>query len=236
MTVADGNTLIGGGVMSRNSTGNNNTAIGTTAGHFAIAASSDNVYVGYQAGYYNNDTGDNLGTVGRNKNVFIGSLAGGASASADSIFIGYGAGQTETANDRLIIANNTNTLLYGIFDADPANQRFQINGLLKVTQGTPGVGKVLTDSDGTGLATWQTNASGSVNKYAETLSYSPEIPADTPITITHGLGSTDIIVQLWDLSDGSLITAKVDNRTTNSVDVTFEGSSPAGDVRIVIMS
>jgi hypothetical protein len=113
------------------------------------------------------------------------------------------------------------------------------SGQLRYTYGTPGSGKVLT-SDATGLATWTSAGSlpgvGTVNKYAETLSYSPFIPADTPITITHSLGTTDIIVQLWDLSDGTAITAKLDNRTSSTVDVTFEGDSPAGDVRIIILA
>lgn len=68
-------------------------------------------------------------------------------------------------------------------------------------------------------------------KYAETLS---SISADTPITVTHNLQDTDIIVQAWDETTGAVIYPKTYNRLTNSVDIEFVGSAPAGDVRIVI--
>lgn len=115
MTTSTDNTLMGHLVMARNVMGNRNTAMGHSAGQFAIAAASDNVYIGYSAGEANNDTGTGSGTVGGDRNVFIGSLAGQSSTSNDSVFIGYGAGQTETNNDKFIVANNTNTLLYGDF-------------------------------------------------------------------------------------------------------------------------
>jgi hypothetical protein len=59
--------------------------------------------------------------------------------------------------------------------------------------------------------------------------------AGSPNTITHNLGTTDIIVQLWDVTVGDAILTKLDNRTTNTVDVTFS-VNPAGDVRIVILA
>ena len=54
-------------------------------------------------------------------------------------------------------------------------------------------------------------------------------------TITHSLDSTDIIVELWDATSGEQLFADLDNRTANTVDVTF-GVNPAGDVRIVVLA
>ena len=54
-------------------------------------------------------------------------------------------------------------------------------------------------------------------------------------TITHSLDSTDIIIELWDDTSGEQLFADLDNRTANSVDVTF-GVNPAGDVRIVVLA
>ena len=52
--------------------------------------------------------------------------------------------------------------------------------------------------------------------------------------ITHGLDDVDIIVQLWDVTTGAIITAdEVKNALTNSVDVYFS-PNPPGDVKIVI--
>lgn len=114
-TTGINNAVFGYNGFRRNVTGSNNVVFGTDAGQFAVAAASDNVYVGFQAGYLNNDTGNGSGTVGRDRNVFIGSLAGSASTSADSVFIGYGAGATETTNNKFIVQNNTDKLIYGDF-------------------------------------------------------------------------------------------------------------------------
>lgn len=54
-------------------------------------------------------------------------------------------------------------------------------------------------------------------------------------TITHNLSSTEIAIELWDVTTGEQIFADLDNRTTNTVDVTF-GVNPAGDVNIVILA
>ena len=75
---------------------------------------------------------------------------------------------------------------------------------------------------------------GGVNKYATTITNS-SILVDTPITVTHSLGSTDITVAAWDLTDDELMFPRFSNRTTNAVNVTFT-SVPVGDIRIVITS
>jgi hypothetical protein len=56
-----------------------------------------------------------------------------------------------------------------------------------------------------------------------------------PNTITHNLATTDIIVELWDASTQEQLFATIDNRLTNSVDVTFD-TNPSGDVDVVILS
>jgi len=80
----------------------------------------------------------------------------------------------------------------------------------------------------------QINTVGSVNKYATTI-LNASILIDNPITITHSLGSTDITVAAWDLSDDELMFPKFSGRATSSVNVTF-ASIPVGDIRIVITS
>jgi hypothetical protein len=53
-----------------------------------------------------------------------------------------------------------NGVSVGVGTASPsASAKMDINGQIKISGGTPGAGKVLT-SDATGLATWQTPASG----------------------------------------------------------------------------
>jgi hypothetical protein len=53
-------------------------------------------------------------------------------------------------------------------------------------------------------------------------------------TISHNLGTDDIIVQLWDVDTGEVIIADIDNATSTDVDITF-GANPTGDVKAVII-
>jgi len=96
-----------------------------------------------------------------------------------------------------------------------------------------------TDHDFTGLSSGQLliyNGTGIVSsgvpisKYSTTLT-SPT--ANTTNTITHNLGTTDVIVALWLVTTGDLTNAKITNRQTNSVDVIFS-SAPGENVRVVI--
>ena len=53
-------------------------------------------------------------------------------------------------------------------------------------------------------------------------------------TLTHAVGTQDIIVQLWDVATGEVISADISNATSSTVDVTF-GVNPAGNVKAVII-
>lgn len=58
--------------------------------------------------------------------------------------------------------------------------------------------------------------------------------AGSPNTVTHGLGTSDIMVQLWDDITGDVIYADINNATTTTVDITFS-VNPSGDVKAVII-
>ncbi len=97
------------------------------------------------------------------------------------------AGNTPYWNGSTWVVNNSN--IYnagsnvGIGTTSPG-AKLEINGQMKLTGGSPGNGKVLT-SDATGLATWQTSASGIGGS---------GIPNYIPIfTATNTLGSSQII-------------------------------------------
>jgi hypothetical protein len=79
----------------------------------------------------------------------------------------------------------------------------------------------------------EANALDLLRKYTETKT-NANITVDVAFTVTHNLNDTDILIQLWDETTGEAITAKYNNRLANSVDITFVGSKPTGDVRIII--
>jgi hypothetical protein len=118
---------------------------------------------------------------------------------------------------------------FGIGVVGTPTDTLHVEGTFRYVDGNQAFGKVLI-SDAGGVGTWQTFVS--VGKYSTT--FTPGA-VNTPNTITHNLGSTDIVVQLWDLTLGDSILAKLDNRTSNTVDVTFT-VNPAGNVRIVILA
>ncbi|MFA6920141.1 MAG: hypothetical protein WC264_03810 [Candidatus Paceibacterota bacterium] len=156
-TTGSDNTFLGATSGYENTTGYENTGVGRESLYYNVTG-YDNIAIGNQAGY------NLLG----NTNVAIGVRSGYNSIGGGNIFIGNQAGMNETGSNKLFIDNQDRgseandrikSLIYGTFDADPANQVLTVNGKIKITQGVPGAGKVLT-SDADGLATWETPAGG----------------------------------------------------------------------------
>ena len=53
-------------------------------------------------------------------------------------------------------------------------------------------------------------------------------------TVSHGLGTADVIVQLYDVTTGMTVFADVDRISTSQVTVTF-GSTPTNSIRVMII-
>ena len=146
------NMFIGSGAGRRDSSGYGNTFLGTAAGEWTIV-SNNNTYIGYVAGDSNDGSsnvmiGNEAGLLltGGANNVFIGVDAGYDNSVAvgvsNSVFIGYKAGYYETGSNKLFIDNaprsgeadaRVKALVYGVFAANPMDQRFTLNAILKLT-------------------------------------------------------------------------------------------------------
>jgi hypothetical protein len=154
-----------------NTSGTGNVALGSLAVYYNMIG-ANNIGIGYNAlrGTTGNSTNNNIaiwlesfsGTTGSN-NVGIGAFAGQEHRSGNNnIAIGYDAQVFNTAwSNQLSIGN----WIYGSggnigIGTTNSTAKLEVAGQIKITGGTPGAGKVLT-SDATGLATWQTPASGS---------------------------------------------------------------------------
>jgi hypothetical protein len=154
-TNGSGNVAIGPNAQNLNTTGPYNIAIGAAASEQNVS-SQGNVVIGHQAMRYAKTAGNTaLGyragfkiTSGAN-NTFLGYLADASSADVNySMAIGNGA--IVNASNKVQIGNGVITAVQlGI----GANVTLE-TGLVKLTGGTPGVGKVLT-SDADGLASWE---------------------------------------------------------------------------------
>jgi trimeric autotransporter adhesin len=147
------NTANGVGALEYNSAGFRNTATGVealysnTTGWFntangvgALYSNTDgkqNTAIGFYA-LYGNITGFG--------NTAVGTDAGHNTMGDNNVFLGYSAGSHETGSNKLFIDNQeranesdarTKSLIYGIFDANPANQILTINGNVGIGTITP---------------------------------------------------------------------------------------------------
>ena len=104
-------------------------------------------------------------------------------------------------------------------------------GISNATAGAVGAARV---SAGTGISVAVTSGNFTVtntetnsdNTYAETIT-------DTDLLIDHNLGTTDVIVQLYDVTEGVTVYADVDRISPNRIGVTF-GSTPTNSVRVLV--
>ncbi len=104
-------------------------------------------------------------------------------------------------------------------------------GISNATSGAVGAARV---SAGTGISvavaggnfTVTNTQNNSDNTFAETIT-------DTDLTIDHNLGTTDVIVQLYDVTEGVTVYADVDRISANRIGVTF-GSTPPNSVRVLV--
>ena len=153
-TIGSSNTAIGASSLYYNTTGNNNTANG-------VVALSRNL------------TGNRLTGIGINTNVIIDGLTNATAIGATALV-----GQSNSVS----IGDTTQPLYVGIGTAYP-QARLDVEGTLKLTDGTQGAGKVLT-SDASGNASWQAISTWLTNNYASLPKYASDAAAGVGGLIT----------------------------------------------------
>jgi hypothetical protein len=127
--------------------GSNNVAVGYEALSLGASSLGNNTAIGYNAGRSN--AGE--------QNTYLGASTGASnSAGSGNVFIGYEAGKSAISGSNKLIINNTdnnqyNVLLYGQFNANPANAFLRINGGLQFGFGANDYRSGLTNTAGNGL-------------------------------------------------------------------------------------
>lgn len=172
------NTAVGFKALNAN-TNSYNTAIGTNSLEFSTSGTLNTALGGYAS--RTNTTGQQNTALGYsalrlnstgNNNTAVGVRAGYNTVGSGNVFLGYSAGDNETGSNKLYIANtNTSTPLIG---GDFTAARVDVNGVIKITGGTPGIGKVLTAIDTAGNAVWQTPSGGGATTFL-TLTDTPSV-------------------------------------------------------------
>lgn len=94
----------------------------------------------------------------------------------------------------------------------------------------------------TNVASPEDSSDASTKGYVDTLvsgrNYSTRIGngSDTVFTVTHNLGSKEVLVQLYSESSGATVDAAVVRTTNNAVQITFDGITPASnEFRVLIV-
>jgi uncharacterized protein (TIGR02145 family) len=181
-TNGNSNSFFGKKTGFLNNTGYSNSFFGQTAGYLNTSGFENsffgfntgvNNYTGFENSFFGSNTG--LQNFSGNKNSFFGKYAGyGNISGTNNTSIGYSAffnsgaltNATSIGSNARVDCNNCMvlgsvngingapaTVNVGIGTTSP-NARLDVNGTLKLADGTQGAGKILT-SDATGLASWQ---------------------------------------------------------------------------------
>jgi len=198
-------------------TGNSNVGLGHQAGA-NINSGSSNICIGRDAGVlitsggYSTFIGSGAGQVLTTGyfNVGIGRNTFGSSANNiyRCIAIGNEAGKDEDTNDRLIIDNRdqgsaaatrTNAIIYGVMDADPANQILTINGEILGSYGAKIGDGGTTDyieTSSTGVQTFHGDARYWIGFEIDNSEFK-EPPAQSATKVNRGIGTA------YEFADGN---------------------------------
>tara|TARA_R110002153_G_scaffold147567_1_gene298830 strand:+ start:233 stop:865 length:633 start_codon:yes stop_codon:yes gene_type:complete len=93
---------------------------------------------------------------------------------------------------------------------------------------TVGIGNV---NAGTGIDVTYTSGTATVSLTAVTTNYAATIAATS--TITHNLGTRDVVVQLYDTVTYETVYADITRPTTNTATITF-ASTPTNSIRVMV--
>ncbi len=107
---------------------------------------------------------------------------------------------------------------------------------LTPTTATPGAVTVTADLSATGTTDDTTFLRGdnTWSTISQSSTYAADIGGATTITVTHSLGTLDVIVQLYTISTGETIFAVVDRTGTNAVNITFSTAPSAASIRVLV--
>jgi len=100
-----------------------------------------------------------------------------------------------------------------------------------------GVELATTTEASTGTDSSRAVTAAGVQKFYDDRRYKASIGdgTNTAYTVTHGLGTLDVVVQLYDVSTGDTVYADVVRSSTTELEITF-GSAPAtNDVRVLVI-
>lgn len=219
---------------------NGNGSALTRAATLPGSADASGIAVTVQGGSVNDDTvfiqTADPAVVGTDDLVFS-QLGGGTSYTADGSGIELTGSQFSIELDGTTLSKSASGLRVGPGAA--GNGLTESTGVLAVNTGSgleisSDAVRIATGAAGTGL----TGGGGSALSIDTTLVAQKKIfssSAAQTTTCTHSLGTTDVIVQVYDPTNYYVVECDVTNRTTSAVTVDFGTSVSSGQYKIVVI-
>jgi hypothetical protein len=231
-TITNGATVAisGAPIAGTNVSITNNNALIVESGQSTF---NGNVMIGDGYNFiFGSTTGTMIGTVSTQKFAFFGATPviqqTGDVATALSTY-GLVTSPVYNASGISGIVSNTHGGT-GLNTNSAANGTLLIGNGGGFTLSTLTAGTNISIVNGVGGITISTTGTGTVNKYATTLSTS-----STTYTVTHNLGTQDVVIAVYDTSLLTYIETDVETTTTNTATINFAVAPTAGQYRVVVM-
>ena len=167
-------------------------------------------------------TTSSVGLASFSSDNFAVSSAGAVTIKNNGVILG-----TETTGNYVKKVTVTDGIL-GAVDSEGGTAAIQLDlGNLAVGQRA----KIVTADAGSGEAMGLATPAEIVGSGTSAVTHADTITANA--TVTHNLGTKDVIVQLYDIVTFDTVFADVDRATTNTVGISF-GSTPTNSIRVLI--
>jgi len=232
LTTGSSNLAIGNNTLTELTTGVRNTAMGNGAGG-GITTGNDNVFI-------------NRGAVDGTLSCQI--AIGGTSDGASSTVIGFDGASNESPTTTTRFIGNTLTWGSGVSSVNNRTSLVQsattsaktitlpnATGKLPVYTDTPATGKVLTATDASGAATWQTPSGGTPTNAQVNTAISTDYNAtlrslnlEMPQTFGHRINSQPYVAKRLSAFDGASVSAPIRIMTWGDSFITGEPKIPNG--------
>ena len=137
-----------------------------------------------------------------------------------------GNGLTKTGNQLDFVAGNATLTVAADSVVVASAPKWTTTRTISLTG--PVTGSALID--GTGDITISTTSSAGTTKYTQTIT-----GGSTTETITHNLGTKDVIVQLYEVSTGNSVGCDISRPTINTITLGFAVAPGAGAYRVVVV-
>jgi len=149
------------------------------------------------------------------------------------VFAQFGAGTSYSAGNGLQLSSTTFSVLPNGTSIDVSSSGVRIASAALGNGLTGGSGTVVSVNNGTGLTfnsgALQIDTSLVVRKFAASIGNG----SLTAITVTHNLGTTDVVTQVFEVSTGNVVQPDIQHATTNTDIITFATAPTTNQYRVV---